>query len=482
MTKDENLQDIPEFLHPAKPDIPEFLHPESSGSSLEQARAAGASAGSPPGYPSADLCAGGQVQTDQITFATAAAGAAANDIDAQDGPKQQLLSTSPEERRWAWVQVDKEAISQNLKSLRKVLGPDPLILVVVKADGYGHGAVEVAKVALRSGARYLGVASVTEGVELRRAGISAPVLILSEPPSAAVREILHHDLTPAVYTHEFALALAETAAAQGRVAKYHLKIDSGLNRIGVHYSDAGDFLRSLDFHKALALEGCFTHFATADIQDSFGLQTQQERFEQGIATIRYMGVNPGIIHAANSAAAIRFKQLRYDMVRLGISVYGLHPSKLTRSLITLRPAMSVHARVNSIKAVPIGEGVGYGFNYRSPGGVLIATLPIGYGDGLSRALSEQINVLVEGHSYPQVGTICMDMCMFEVSQRPDISNLRRAQISANRPSVEFGSEAIIVGKSGDLRIEMDELAEKIGTINYDLACMFGLRLERVYRE
>jgi alanine racemase len=297
-----------------------------------------------------------------------------------------------------------------------------------------------------------------------------------------VPAILHHDLISAVYTREFALALGESADALGRVAPYHLKIDSGMNRIGVHYSDAGDFLRSLSFHRALDLQGCFTHFATADSLDSFGLQTQQERFEQAIETIRYMGIKPGIIHAANSAAAIRFKHLRYDMVRLGISLYGLHPSELTRNLVRLRPAMSVHARVNSIKAVPLGEGVGYGFNYRSPGGVLIATIPIGYGDGLSRALSERINILVDGHAYPQVGTICMDMCMFEINQRPDISSLRRAQISANRPSVEFGSEAIIVGKNGDLEISMDDLARKMGTISYDLACMFGLRLERVYRD
>jgi alanine racemase len=397
-------------------------------------------------------------------------------------PWLEPLRIAPQQRRWAWTEIDREAISQNLKSLRKVIGPDTLVLAVVKADGYGHGAVEVARVAVRSGARYLGVASVSEGVELRRAGIEVPILILAEPPLEAVSTVLQFDLTPTVYTREFALALGEAADAQGLAAPFHLKIDSGMNRIGVHFSDAGDFLRSLSFHRALRLEGCFTHFATADGTDTFSLKTQQERFEQALHTIRYMGIDPGIVHAANSAAAIRYKQLRYDMVRLGISIYGLHPSSLTKSLINLRPAMSVRARVNAIKPVPLGEGVGYGFHYRSPGSVLIATIPIGYGDGLSRALSEKIDILVNGYAYPQVGTICMDMCMFEVSQRQDISSLRRAQISANRPNVEFGSEAVIVGKSGDLEVGLDDLAQKIGTISYDLACMFGLRLERVYRD
>lgn len=389
---------------------------------------------------------------------------------------------TPCDKRWAWVEVDKEAIRTNLKTMRKYLGPDTMILTVVKADGYGHGAVAVAKAALSAGSKYIGVANVNEGIELRKAGIKAPIIILSEPPADCVSAILYYDLVPTIYNTEVALALGEAAAAAGVVAPFHLKIDTGMNRVGVHYTDAGDFLRTLSFHEGLELQGTFTHFATADTADSFSFQTQLDRFEHALETIRYMGMDPGIVHAANSAAAIRYKRSHYDMVRLGIATYGLHPSEFTRDLVRLMPAMSVHARVTNVKHVPLGEGVSYGFTYRSPGGVEIATLPIGYGDGLSRTLSNKMNVLVNGHAYPQVGTICMDMCMFEVNSRADISNLRNAQLSAERKPVVFGSEAVIVGRSGNLEITMDDLAAVMGTINYDAACMFGLRLERVYKD
>ena len=386
----------------------------------------------------------------------------------------------PYERRWAWAEINRDAIRTNLKTLRKHIGPDTMILTVVKADGYGHGAAEVAKVALSAGSKYIGVACVTEGIKLRQAGIKAPIIILSEPPATSVEAILYYDMVPAVHTVEFALALGEAAAAAGVIAPFHLKVDTGMNRIGVHYTDAGDFLRTVSFHEGLELQGTFTHFATADTTDSYGFKTQMERFEHALENIRYMGMNPGIVHAANSAAAIRYKRSHYDMVRLGIAVYGLHPSNLTREFVRLEPAMSIHARINALKQVALGEGVSYGFTYRSPGGIDIATIPLGYGDGLPRLLSNKMHVLVNGYRYPQVGTICMDMCMFEASMRVDISSLRNAQLSAERKPVEYGDEVIVVGKSGNLEITMDELATQIGTINYDLACMFGRRLERVY--
>lgn len=387
---------------------------------------------------------------------------------------------APEQRHWSWLEIDREAIRTNLKTMRKHIGPAIKILMVVKADGYGHGAVEVAQAALSAGSTYLGVAHVMEGVELRQAGIDAPIIILSEPPAESVPLVLHYDLVPAICTMEVALALGEAASAAGVIAPFHLKIDSGMNRIGVHHTDAGDFLRTLNFHEGLELQGTFTHFATADTADSFSFQMQLERFEHALEIIRYMGMDPGIIHAANSAAAIRYKRSLFDMVRIGIAAYGLHPSPLTRELIRLQPAMSVHARVKALKQVPLGEGVSYGFTYRSPGAVEIATIPIGYGDGLSRVLSNKIDFLVDGYAYPQVGNICMDMSMFEVSVRPDISTLRNAQRFAERKPVAFGSEVIIVGKSGDKEILMDELADKMGTINYEMVCSLGRRLERVY--
>jgi alanine racemase len=346
------------------------------------------------------------------------------------------------------------------------------MLAVVKADGYGHGAAECARIALATGASVLGVSSVDEGIELRRAGIAAPILILAEPPAEAIPLVLQHQLIPSIYNMEFALALGEIADAQGRVSPYHLKVDTGMNRVGVHYSDAGDFLRTIQFHRGLELQGVFTHFATADDIDTYEFKRQLERFEQALATIRYMGVDPGVIHAANTSSAIRYRQSHYDMVRLGIGIYGLHPSEVTKQILELRPAMGVKARVSFLKSVPVGEGVSYSHTYRSPGNVLVATLPIGYGDGLSRVLSNRMDVLINGRRLPQVGNICMDMMMLEINQRSSALH--------PRANIELGDEAVIIGKSGSEMITLDDMAKMIGTINYELACRFGLRLDRVF--
>jgi len=377
-------------------------------------------------------------------------------------------------RRWAWAQIDRDAIRFNLKKFRKHLGPDVKIMAVVKADGYGHGACECALTALATGASMLGVSNVDEGIELRRSGIAAPILILAEPPEEAISLVLQHQLIPTVYNMDFVMALGEMADAQGKVSPYHLKVDTGMNRVGVHYSDAGDFLRTISFHRGLELQGVFTHFATADDIDTYVFKQQMGRFEEALATIRYMGVDPGLIHAANTAAAIRYKQSHYKMVRLGIGMYGLHPCELTRQIMELHPAMSVHARISYLKQVSVGEGVSYSHTYRSPGHVLIGTLPIGYGDGVSWALANKMEVLIGGKRFLQVGNICMDMLMIEI-------NLRSSALNP-RPKVEAGDEVVIVGKSGGEEITLDSMAKTLGTINYELACRFGQRLSRVYTE
>ena len=378
------------------------------------------------------------------------------------------------ERRWAWVEVNLEAIRRNLARFRRHIGSDVLIMAVVKANAYGHGAIEVARTALNSGAKYLGVSNVDEGISLRRAGIIAPIIVLSEPPQETIQALLHYQLTPAVHSAEFALAFGEAAVALDRIAPFHLKIDTGMNRVGVHYADAPDLLRTIDFHRGIQLQGVFTHFATADEVDTFEFSRQYERFMQALEEMRYMGIDPGIVHAANTAATIRYKQTHFDMVRIGIGMYGMHPSEVTKSMIELYPAMSVYARVSMVKSVQMGEGVSYGMRYRSPGNVLIGTLPLGYADGLSRELSEKMKVLLHGRRLPQVGNICMDMMMFEADQR----NV------AGRPAIQpqIGDEVVIVGQDQGERISLDELAEILGTINYDMACRLGERLERIYVE
>jgi len=385
-----------------------------------------------------------------------------------------LSSLNAPDRRWAWIEVNLEAIRRNLQRFRKHIGSDVQIMAVVKADAYGHGAIEVARTALESGAKQLAVSNVVEGVRLRRAGIMAPILVLSEPPLATIDLLLHYQLTPAVQSSEFVLALGEAASALDRVAGFHLKVDTGMNRVGIHSADAPDFLRTIDFHRGLQLQGVFTHFATADEVETYEFSRQYERFVTALEEMRYLGIDPGIVHAANTAATIRYRQAHFNMVRIGIGMYGLHPSPITRSMIELYPAMSVYARVTTVKPVPMGEGVSYGMRYRSPGNVLVGTLPLGYADGFSRELSGKMKVLLRGRKLPQIGTICMDTMMFEADQR---SSPGRAPIL---PVV--GEEAVIVGQDGNERITMEELADILGTINYDIACRLGSRLERIYVE
>ena len=346
-------------------------------------------------------------------------------------------------------------------------------MAVVKADAYGHGAVRCAKTALNSGAEYLGVATVNEAVELRENLVNAPILILSEPPLSAIPLLLAYKVMPSVYTPEFAIQYAEAADAFGLRAPYHLAVNTGMNRIGVRHDEVVAFMSQVSFHRALDLVGTFTHFATADSAETLDFQIQTKRFIEAISALRAAGVNPGIVHAANSAAAMRYPDVSFDMVRLGIGLYGLHPCSQTRSMIDLRPAMSVHARITDVRTVPMSEGVSYGMNYRSPGSVKICTIPIGYADGLRRGLSGRTDIIMEGQRCHQVGNICMDQCMFEVDLRV-YGNRRRLD-------PQIGKEVLVVGREGDSIVTLDDLANVLGTINYEVAIGFGCsRMPRVY--
>lgn len=368
-------------------------------------------------------------------------------------------------RRWAWAEIDLNAVAHNVAALKGLTRPGTRFMAVVKADGYGHGATRVARAALAAGATHLGVATVAEAIELREAGIAAPVHILSEPPDTVVSEILEHRLVPTLYSREFAGALGREAVARNTTAGYHLKVDTGMNRIGVRAEEAGEFAALLAEFPGLRLEGVFTHFATADNPDDWDVQRQLERFRVALDAMKGEGVDPGIIHAANSPATILYPESHYHMVRCGIALYGLHPSKHTRGRVDLRPAMSIKARPTLVKRVPLGEGVSYGLTYQAAASTTVATLPLGYADGVHRVLSGKMEALIGGRRAQQVGRVCMDQLMIEV---PRGAELRR------------GDEVTLVGRQGDDVIELDELAETAGTINYEMACSFGMRLERVY--
>ena len=374
--------------------------------------------------------------------------------------------------RWAWVEIDTQALRHNVKEAKRLIGPRCQLMAVVKADAYGHGAVETARVVLDEGAKRLAVATVDEGIELRRAGITAPILILAEPPVSTVKLLVDYNLTPTVDTTEFAIALGDAADAQGKVADYHLGINTGMNRIGILPSQIIEFLRAIDFHRGIHLEGVFTHYATADEPDEWDFRQQLERFQGSVQAIREAGFDPGIVHSANSAAIIRYPEAHFDMARLGISLYGLHPSSMTWGMADLQPVMSVKARATFVKTPMVGEGVSYGLHYRTPGGRQIVTLPLGYADGMRRELSGRCQVLIGGKRCNQVGNICMDQMMVEVV--PSASLLNPVD------PAEYGDEAVIVGRQGDEQITLDELADKLGTITHEVAIGFGHRMRRIY--
>lgn len=366
-------------------------------------------------------------------------------------------------RRPAWVEVDHEAVAHNVRELKGLLEPRTRFMAVVKADGYGHGAVECARAALGAGADALGVATVEEVVALRSAGVTAPIHVLAEPPASAAPLLIEHRAIPALFTREFAIALGTAAERAGTSAEFHLKVDTGMNRIGVRAEEACDFVLSLAGLPGLRMGGVFTHFATAEIPGDWDFEGQVERFRGCLDEMNDHHVRPGTVHAANSAAAILHPESRFDMVRCGIAIYGLHPGEATRSRVDLRPAMSVKAKVAHVHKVPMGEGVSYGLTWRAAAPTTVVTLPLGYADGVHRVASNRMRVLIGGVTCRQIGRVCMDQLMVEIPRGLDVKR---------------GDEVVIVGRQGDERVTMDEFAEHAETITYETSCALAMRLGR----
>ena len=386
---------------------------------------------------------------------------------------EKITDIAEQDRRWAWVEIDRSAIQNNVAEARRACAPGTKIMAVVKADGYGHGAVQVAKTAVNSGADYLGVATVDEGIELREAMLNVPILVLAEPPATAIPLLLAYKLMPSIYTPEFAVRYAEAADMLDRRAPYHLVVNTGMNRIGVRHDEVLPFMKQIAFHRALDLKGVFTHFATADCPEEFDFKIQLRRFTEAVESLRTAGIDTGLVHAANSAAIFRYPESHFDMVRLGIALYGYHPCPETRRNVNLKPAMSVKARITDAKTVPMSEGVSYGLNYRSPGSVKICTVPLGYADGLCRGLSGRTDFLVDGVAFRQVGNICMDQCMFEVDLRT--YNNRRGV------NPQIGDEVTVVGDEDGIAVTIDELAELMHTIPHEITIGFSKRMPRIYK-
>lgn len=373
--------------------------------------------------------------------------------------------------RWAWVEIDQGALRRNTRAFKNLLGYGKRLCCVVKADAYGHGAVQCAKIMHATGADMFAVATVSEGVQLREGGIKSPILVLNEPPIDACDSLLEYQIMPSVYSSEFALAYGERAVEMGCVGKYHMAIETGMNRIGVHFTDVLEFRREIDFHRGIECDGVFTHFATADDPDGWDYRLQCTRFSEAVAAMKDAGFECGIVHCSNTPASMLDHSMQFDMIRAGIGLYGLQPCEKSASIMPLEPVMSVRARVTRTIHPAMGEGVGYGFTFRVPRArVQVCTIPIGYADGLSRTLSNKMDVLYRGQRIRQVGNICMDQCMVAIQQTP----------ARQMPEAEVGDLITIVGKDDDAVITMDEMARLRGTINYEVACGFGMRLEKVY--
>ena len=378
------------------------------------------------------------------------------------------------ELKRTWTEIDLDALLENYRALRDRVGPDVRFLGVVKADAYGHGAVPCAKVMHSAGASQFAVATVGEGVALREAGVGWPILVLSEPPVDCVRTLVEYDLMPSVYTAEFALALGEAAAAANRVARYHLAVDTGMTRIGVRRADAVELRRTIDFHRGLECAGTFTHFATADVPDDWDFALQLNRFREVVAALRGAGLDTGLVHCDNTPGTVMHSECHFDMCRVGIGLYGLHPAEITRSYLDLEPAMSVRGCVTRAIYPNVGDGVGYGLTWRVPKqNIQVATVPIGYADGLARELSNRMEVITGGMRCRQVGNICMDQFMFAVDVNPTRS------YRPTRP-VEYGDVVTVLGADDDERITAEEMAGLRNTINYEVVCDFGMRLEKIY--
>lgn len=376
--------------------------------------------------------------------------------------------------RWSWVEINLSALRRNVRTFKKLLNPSVRLMCVVKADAYGHGAAACARAMSSAGANQFAVATVDEGIALRKSGITQPIVLLSEPPETAIDDLIEYSLIPTIYTTEFVLAYGERCVAHNTVGKYHMALDTGMTRVGVAASDAVEFRHTIDFHRGISCIGTSTHFATADIEGDWDFRRQYQVFSDAIRELHAAGFYTGLIHCNSTAATILHPELQFDMCRVGIGLYGLHPSEATVSRLELSPVMSVKARVVRAVEPRIGDGVSYGMTYRvSDPHLQIATIPLGYADGLSRSLSNKMDVLVKGQRVHQVGRICMDQCMFAYP----LQTLAHPQ---GFEPIERGDVATVLGEDGAEYISADELATLRNTINYEVLCDFSLRLERVY--
>ncbi len=368
--------------------------------------------------------------------------------------------------RPVWAEVDLDKLAHNMREIRRVAKSDNII-AVIKADGYGHGAVDIAPVLLENGANKLAVAVITEAVELRRSGIECPIIVLGFTPETLVEDILKYDIEQAVYSFELASELSKMAQKENKMARIHIAIDTGMGRIGYLPNDESvQEVYNIYNLPNIIIEGMFSHFSSADEQDKTYTYEQVRRYNEFYEKLKAKDVNINMRHVANSAAIIDLPEIHYDAVRPGIILYGYYPScEVKKENINLKPVMTLKANVVHIKTLPPGEYVSYGRKFKTEKDSVIATLPIGYADGYTRLLFEKGKVIINGKFAPVIGRICMDQCMIDVTEIH---------------GVKVGDEVILMGEDEHNIFTADTIGELIGTINYEVVCMITKRVPRVY--
>lgn len=365
------------------------------------------------------------------------------------------------------AEIDVDAITHNYRQIKQTIPKYTGIMAVVKADGYGHGAVKVAQILEKEGVDYLAVAIAAEGAQLREEGIKVPILVLGYTPATSVGALIENDLTQTIFSYEMAKYISYEASKLGKKVNIHIKVDTGMGRIGfLPHPTSIEEIIEINKLPNIEIEGIYTHFSSADEQDQTYTKKQNSIFNGFLKELSQVGIEVPIVHGANSAAIIMHKYSHSNMVRLGISLYGHYPSTVAKSYpVGLKPAMSLKTQVVHVKKVPKGQPIGYNRTYTTRDVTTIATIPIGYADGYSRGLSNKGRVLIRGEYAPVIGNICMDQFMVDVT---------------HINYVAVGDEVVLFGKQDDNEITVEEIADILNTINYEVICMIGKRIPRIY--
>lgn len=368
--------------------------------------------------------------------------------------------------RPVWAEINLDNLAHNIKEIKRVTKATEII-GVVKADAYGHGALDIAPTLIENGVTRLAVAVLNEAVELRRGGIQCPIMILGYTPPNLIDLLIKYDIEQTVYSYDLAKKISDKALEENKIGKIHIAFDTGMGRIGFlpREEDISEVERISKLPN-IKIEGIYSHFSTADEKDKNYTYEQLKKFNWFYNILQKRGIQINIRHIANSAAIIDMPETHFEAVRPGVILYGYYPSEeVDKTKVYLKPVMSLKTNIVHLKKVPIGEYISYGRKFRTERESIIGTLPVGYADGYTRSLGEDAKVIINGKLVPVVGRICMDQCMVDLTNVPDVN---------------LGDEVILMGEDSELKMTADELASILGTINYEVLCMISRRVPRVY--